>query len=504
MLKMILADDEPVITRGIQKLVDWNSLGIEIVGEYEDGKAAMDGIVTLKPDIALLDIYMPKKTGIEILKECRELEIDTKIIFISGFQDFQYAKDALTYGAMDYLLKPVIREELVATIEKCILLLRPYLSEHVEEQTSMEPHTKAAYEKLVEVEECRYLPVLTEIFYQSSGSSQERKLIQFSALSFLEQYLEEQGLGIVFVKNGQMVIVLKNKNQEEAGDVMYQLLKQAEESMGVRLGFVIGETVENMGEIPAGYQRCLPMLGYFFFEDQMKVPVLKLGREVFLKPKSSREMRECRDKMIDAMIAQDDTGFLKGVERFRRLVCLISDGSRENACFHYGSTLRIIQERFDVLGVKGLELDLEQVLDLAREQKDYRQLTEQFEGYFSQYKERVRQTVASSDKKDILHAREYIEQHYMENLTLEVMAREIHMNPYYFSSFFKKNSGENFKDYLNKVRMKHAVSLLVSTDKRTSEIADIVGFRDGRSFSELFVRAYGETPASYRKRVKDS
>ncbi len=66
--KMILADDEPVIIKGLQKLVDFNRLGIEIVGEYEDGKAAFDGILTEKPDIALLDIYMPKKTGIEILK----------------------------------------------------------------------------------------------------------------------------------------------------------------------------------------------------------------------------------------------------------------------------------------------------------------------------------------------------------------------------------------------------------------------------------------------------
>ena len=66
MIKMILADDEPVIIRGLQKLVDFNRLGIEIVGEYEDGKAAFDGIHTEKPDIELLDIYMPKKTGIEI------------------------------------------------------------------------------------------------------------------------------------------------------------------------------------------------------------------------------------------------------------------------------------------------------------------------------------------------------------------------------------------------------------------------------------------------------
>lgn len=84
-----------------------------------------------------------------------------------------------------------------------------------------------------------------------------------------------------------------------------------------------------------------------------------------------------------------------------------------------------------------------------------------------------------------------------------MLAGEIHMNPYYFSSFFKKNSGENFKDYLNKVRMKHAINLLVSTDKKTADIASEVGFRDSRAFSELFSRIYGETPSNYRKRVKN-
>ena len=98
---MILADDEPVITRGIQKLVDFGRLGIEVVGEFEDGAAALDGILALEPDIALLDIHMPKKTGIDILKELKAVGSKTRIIFISGFQDFQYAKDAVRYGAED-------------------------------------------------------------------------------------------------------------------------------------------------------------------------------------------------------------------------------------------------------------------------------------------------------------------------------------------------------------------------------------------------------------------
>ena len=124
MIRMILADDEPVIIRGIRRLLDWNMMGIEIVGEYEDGRGALEAIVRDKPDIALLDISMPGMSGVEILKECRAMGNQASVIFISGFQDFEYAKAALKYGAVEYLLKPVIREELLRAIEKAIFRVR--------------------------------------------------------------------------------------------------------------------------------------------------------------------------------------------------------------------------------------------------------------------------------------------------------------------------------------------------------------------------------------------
>lgn len=98
--------------------------------------------------------------------------------------------------------------------------------------------------------------------------------------------------------------------------------------------------------------------------------------------------------------------------------------------------------------------------------------------------------------------RDNIELHYAESLSLNVLAEEVHMNPYYFSSFFKKSTGKNFKDYVNQIRLKHAVTLLLDTDKKVYEIAMNVGFGDARAFNDAFQRAYGETPAGYRKRLR--
>ena len=112
MLKMIIADDEPMIVRGIQKLVDWNSLGIEIVGQCFDSTMTLASIIQQKPDIALLDISMPGKTGLEILKVIKTMGLSTRVVFISGFQEFQYAQEAVRLDAGDYLLKPVKTDQL--------------------------------------------------------------------------------------------------------------------------------------------------------------------------------------------------------------------------------------------------------------------------------------------------------------------------------------------------------------------------------------------------------
>lgn len=503
MIRMILADDEPIITRGIQKLVDWNSLGIEVAGEYQDGKAALDGIVSLKPDIALLDVSMPKKTGIDILKEIRLLGVSTQIIFISGFQEFGYAKDALKYGAAGYLLKPVIKDELIAAIEGCIARMKDrHVKEQGREPDQGEPDMDVPYEKLVKVEETTYLPVLAEILWDGKESQMERKLIRFSVISHVEQYLEKNDYGIVFTKGRHIVLVLKGISADEGKEILYELMKEVEEENHHKIGLIIGESVDSMGKIPEGYGKCLGMLRYFFFHNQIALPILRTDEPVYVRPVSMEAFAEIQNRLLETLVSQDQAAWDSCYKKFIRHLCIIADGKKEDACFHFCSTICTAKERFQSMGLEGIGIDLKEILEKGRMTENFQQMSDLYETYFKQYMEKLRSSVMNNDKKDIMRAKGYIETHYKENLTLEVMAQEMYMNPYYFSSFFKKNSGENFKDYVNKVRLEHALSLLVSTDMKLYEIANEAGLRDARSFSELFQRIYGETPAGYRKRMK--
>ena len=163
-----------------------------------------------------------------------------------------------------------------------------------------------------------------------------------------------------------------------------------------------------------------------------------------------------------------------------------------------------MEEGGDALNLPGNKCEMKELLEKSRACESFGEMEAMFEREFERYLDRIRNVAVNSDKKDILKAKDYIEKHYMENLSLNVLAEEIHMNPYYFSSFFKKNTGENFKDYVNRVRVERAVPMLLSTDMKTYEIAEKAGFGDIRMFNTAFMKIYQETPGSYRKRVRES
>lgn len=118
--RAVIADDEPYILRGLRKLVDWSALGVDIVGEASDGDQLVRLLQDLKPDLLLSDICMPKKTGLEVLKLIALAQMPTKVIFFSGHKEFEFAREAVAYGAIDYLLKPIHTDALIRAVERAL------------------------------------------------------------------------------------------------------------------------------------------------------------------------------------------------------------------------------------------------------------------------------------------------------------------------------------------------------------------------------------------------
>lgn len=499
MLKMIVADDEPVIIRGIRMLLDWQSLGIEIVGEYEDGKSTFEGILKEKPEIALLDISMPGKTGIQILKELRELKIDTKVIFISGFQEFTYAQAALTYGAQGYLLKPVIKEELIACVEKSLASLEA--ERKISRREESAEREEADYGRLIELEETTYLPVYAELFFDGQESRQERKLMLFAFTSYLEEYLEHFKLGILFKKNENLVLVLKGVTREQGWEKIERIRENVKQSIGKDAGFILGNQVSGMGEIPLEYSRCLEKKGYFFFRSQLALPVLYADGGVFKQQPDAGEFQKCSREICSVFAHCQEERLARAWKSCVRQICLMSDGRKEDACYHFCSLICTVEKTAEELGLPVKSRSAGELLEEGRKEEDYERLTKRYFEILRELEAEAAEGVSSGGKKEISIAKRYIREHYRENLTLEVLAGEVHMNPCYFSNFFKKHAGEGFKEYVNRVRLEHAVKLLLTSDLKKYEIAAQAGFRDARAFTNAFVQEYRETPGSYKKRM---
>jgi two-component system response regulator YesN len=124
MLGVLIADDESLIREGLRQSLNWNELGLKVVGEASNGAEAMDAIKRLKPAILITDIKMPQKNGLEVTQFAKQFNPDMIVIIISGYSDFEYARQALKWGAFDFILKPTVFIEVMEVISRAVNAIR--------------------------------------------------------------------------------------------------------------------------------------------------------------------------------------------------------------------------------------------------------------------------------------------------------------------------------------------------------------------------------------------
>jgi two-component system response regulator YesN len=505
MYRMILADDEVVITRGLKLLLDWDSLGIQIAAVCSDGEKAMKAILQEKPDIAILDISMPGLDGIQILKNIHELKLPTKVILLSGFQDFSYARNALSFGAVDYLLKPVIKDELLAAVGKALGAPQAAGNVRIDAKESRSAE-KDGQGRVSGGEDSggtsgTSLPALAAWLPERSVGVQEQKLMEFVYFGNLKQAADGSKDLLHFAQDGDVMLILKDADRNRAKKRLTGLGEEAGQALQGRPVFLVGKPIKSLEGLASAWKDCRGRKSLLYF--------LGTADETVIFPETGEEdygsalegLSRLRERMIGNLIAVREEAFERDYEQFARVLARAAAGKKEDACYYFCSTVRTVEERLRELNIPGLGPDTKELMERARSFPDFEGLKAYFREILTGYFTRIREGMGEAGKKNIRSICEYIDRHYRENLTLEVMAKEFFMNPYYFSSYFKKQTGTGFKEYLSYIRIQHAISLLLTTDMKTYEIAAEVGFPDARSFSDAFVKKYGETPSVYKKRI---
>ncbi|MBW4080314.1 response regulator [Paenibacillus sp. S150] len=528
-IRVLLADDEPVILRGLKKLISWESLGLDIVGEANDGTELKALIETCHPDLVISDISMPGFSGIDIIRDIHESGRPIKVVFISAYQEFSYARQAIQYGALDYLVKPVNTGQLEQVVGRAVAVIRQEseeernkemlksyerknhsitIEELLERLTDGNKGAAAALARMGNIAITRYASVCVvetdEYVVQTSRwEERERKLVEFALSNIIKETVDAAGNGYVFRKGERFAVLLQHEQEAEPEQIMQDLHHKINSYLKLQVSIGIGQPASGIEEADESYRSALKALKYRYFSGLNRV--LTDSAETHGNPAGVTEWTAAQASLAEALKSLDKEQLPVLAGKLLETVRLLSGDSRNQAVTHvYNSIIQLEQE----LAGFGVDAGLvgpedKPLLEKLTDAPTFAALGQQFEDTLKRLADQLACKISGKEMPQLLQVKAFVEEHYAENITLESIAALVYMNPYYFSSFFKKHTGQNFKHYVTEVRMGHALRLLLQSDLMVYEIADRVGYNNARHFSDMFKKHFGKLPQEYKQSVKN-
>lgn len=515
MYKILIADDESIIRKGLRSLIDWNEYNCEIIGEAANGRDALNMILQDSPDIVMIDIRMPGMYGLETIKNAREQGFTGQFIILSGYSDFTYAQEAISLGVSAYLTKPVDEEAFIAALNKILDILRS-----TEEQSELHKKTasKAKDTFMIDFmtgsdtpshEEMAYYELDADmyqvVFYEKYSHN-----IADIAYDFMEilSVMNQNHIGYHFLTiDGKNVILLKGSQViEKFKNLIYKYTMDTPPEKNSPLDTVFittGRIVSDCADIPASYTDALNLLRHRFFADQHQHVMQYDGKNETIN-----------DNMI-AFSKKDKleyyvSSLVEGIQAFNRNK--IADTLREIERDLYNAPLSIMEEKNFLVDVylsikekityiyRNSEIPFPNSSDSVNQilQSYYLYeiilfLSEQCEMIITSFGTSSRDSIIS----DIVH---YIDHNYFENITLENIAPLFGYNSSYLGKIFSKKMGINFNTYLDSVRIEQSKELLKKEKMQVYMIAEMVGYRNVDYFHIKFKKSTGMSPAEYRKK----
>lgn len=527
MLKVVLADDENKIILLLQKLIDWKQLGYEIVGTANDGLRALELVGQQQPHLLITDVQMPGCSGIELIRRARDLQPNLHFIIISGYRKFEYAQNALKYGVEDYLLKPLKQEELAGILlrlsdklgEEAVLELRLKKSGERQQELLMDALQSAAKRQQPFLDAAQADAGYGFHFAEGTYFAALVKVDVSNAAQYQDSYqiMMQHALEIVRRELSSLAAVYAAAAQKEGIAVLLQLDEYR--ALEVKQCFTkIRKEIEKQQDM-FWYIRCTICLG---------------GRKTCLE-QAGISMREalwlCRDRLCRAQSWLDAEGEQTS---FDQRYCLeTAQKKRLQVAAECLDEIRFeqeLEESFLTLlsqpNLNGQMVEdwfyqvLEACLYGMRQSGQVKEhfsekLTEKFwlctdtRSVFSLLQQDVVQELrrlederSLRETRPITEAKRYIQQHYRESLRLEDVSSAVGFNATYFSTLFKKETGQNFMDYLTELRINKSKELLCGDQLSVQDVAEMVGYRDLKYFSRLFKKTTGVSPSDYKKLYK--
>ena len=524
---ILLVDDETDVLEAMKKKIDWEALGFCLAGTAENGQEALEMAEQLHIDVVMTDIKMPYMDGLTLCKNLKQSYRNMKVIIYSGFDDFEFAREAVHLEAEEYLLKPISAGDMEAAFSKVRKKLDQEYDEYRNLNRLSEYYRKslpAMREQLVmgilegriAGERARAMMETYEIcldspFYVVAAlymdvnpreeQPQPAQLFTLSLKDMVQDYLKNRTRFFSTAFLDQVIVIFMLDEREEIDQVLYhldQICKMGFRVLKSSVTAAVGQICANTDALHTSYEEAVNAMEYR--------SILGSGQVLYIN-----DIEPCSEENI-----------LVTEHEFQNLVHAVKLGNRDETNAAIAQIMDSIRkERISPGQYQLLFMELlSELMKIGRAyklhpnqifgehagswQELYRMVTvDELEGWLQEVCTNLRH-VLRHERRDSAarlteQAKAYIEEHYKESdLSADSLCRCLNVSAAYFSTIFKREVGMSFVAYLTKIRLEHALELLRTTEDKTYIIASRVGYMEPNYFSYVFKKQYGISPSKYR------
>lgn len=519
MYKIIIVDDEKNIRDRLAHFFPWSEVGFEVAGTAENGVEALELIKQERPHAVLTDVLMPEMTGLELAAEIRTSYPEIKVVILSAYDDFKYAQDAIRFGVKGYLLKPLMKNDFFNVFSK--------LAEELREDEEAKAVDRVEELMLLDLIKGENLSQYADQWNQQTQSfrvaifSFDRLFKEASTFSIRQKITElaadfwnRYQVSILFY--GNSLIVLSTNSKLVSKQSLLPKINLFIDSLKDNLGdlfknqenFVVGvgNPASKYQEISRSYNEAVYAYSYKYFNEYETVIFHEdltvegnRGNQIELQNFMLDHVNKIENQLMESMKSEGKMAVGDLVNHFfdpYKQIGGLPIAEIRSSC---SELIIILMFRFKEKGIALSSIDQQHVLGRIYEIDSLKELKR----WLTQMLETISFDLIHQDKKDVnsyvLMAKEYVKGNYQERITLEDISHRLFLHQAYFSAIFKKETGQNFIDYVNQVRVDKAVQLLKNTDYKIKVISDMVGFQSHSYFNKVFKNETGVTPVVFRR-----
>jgi Response regulator containing CheY-like receiver domain and AraC-type DNA-binding domain len=522
MYKLVVADDEEEIRKGLCNFIDWTSLGFEVVASFADGKEVIEYLGKSKVSAILTDIKMAGISGLEVARYVHENCPDVKVIIISGYKEFELAKQAIEYGVQHYILKPTDLEE----IDRVFIRIKGELNKETKEKDELTKDREKYWKLLPALREQFFIDLITGAFRRQNDVGKRAKVLELDVDPMLDlcfvidvkikdycKFIEKKWV----YEKGKLNTVLCEYFKGNKDHIQYYPIITASEELKV---IAISSRNENQE-----YDLCI-------VEERMNKVKDSIGKLLQLEIEIS--IVYCFDNLLKMASYNEPVIFPQGkadipntkeygklLNKYKLIMSCINDGDfykAENIIDSFFEGLQVLSinhvrkitvDLFSMLSNKFAQLNIPlwETMNKFLDYHEIYEMTDMDEIVKWSKNSILMITKQFSDSKGkqtigiIEQALNFIKNNYYKDISLEEVADRVFLNPVYFSRIFKQHMGDSFIEYLTKIRINKAVEFLETGRYKVYEISEMVGYKSSKYFLRVFKLTTGYSPGDYYREV---